>query len=335
MASRVSLNSDIFAYSKPPIYKTQNTKIKLPLLGSARSISNKTLAISSSRSSHSPNSDSSLSKHSMMKKYNMSTTTPHISASSCCIYDTQSCKIIFHKNSSEIKEIASLGKILTCLLCLKLCKDYKISIDSPVIISRKASRVGGTSANLLEDSILSIRSLLYGLMLPSGNDAAWALAEYFGGFIYVTTKPVKYFIEEMNNLARDLQLTCTHFKNPHGLTYKRNVSSARDAAVLSAAAMKDPVFREIVNCREYSAEVSGSDNEITRQVWKNTNILLSEGFEGIKTGVTSSAGPCLCAYYEKYIIVLLHCKSMHSRWNDARKLAQWAQLQAGQEIIKP
>ena len=187
--------------------------------------------------------------------------------------------------------------------------------------------MGGTSANLLEDSTLSIKSLLYGLMLPSGNDAAWALAEHFGGMMYVTNKPVEHFIEEMNTLAKELQLTCTHFKNPHGLAYKRNVSSARDVAVLAANALKEPVLREIVSCREYTAEVRGSDNKITRLVWRNTNILLDEGFGGIKTGVTSSAGPCLCAYYDRYIIVLLHCKSMHSRWNDARKLAQWASIQ--------
>ena len=143
-----------------------------PITSARRSSTNKQTESTRSKRSPSPLQDSYMSQHTIMKRYSILTSIPFVSATSCCIYNVTNEKFIYQKNDTEIKEIASLGKIMTCYLCIKLCRDYKISIESPVIISKKAANITGTSSDLIEGASISIKSLLYGLMLPSGNDSA-------------------------------------------------------------------------------------------------------------------------------------------------------------------
>jgi D-alanyl-D-alanine carboxypeptidase (penicillin-binding protein 5/6) len=171
----------------------------------------------------------------------------------------------------------------------------------------------GTSACLCPSDVLPLLDLLYGLMLPSGNDAATALAEYFGRLLHrelledqpasscPPPKPtfVKYFLGEVNGLARELGLSDSRITNPHGLMSKLNYSSARDVALLSAIAMRNTLFRTIVGTEMHSCRIYNQTSGLHRQIsWINTNKLLGiKPFFGIKTGVTPSAGPCFAAQY--------------------------------------
>jgi len=139
---------------------------------------------------------------------------------------------------------------------------------------------------------------------------------------------VKVFVAEMNMMASKLNLKKTNFTNPHGLADRSNRSTAFDLAMLSAHAIKNPLFAEIVSTVSYEAKMyCKHTKKKLLQLWTNSNKLLEQGFEGIKTGVTTTAGPCLSSAFTvrgmQYTLVLLNCKSMDSRWSEAVNLVQY------------
>jgi D-alanyl-D-alanine carboxypeptidase len=185
-----------------------------------------------------------------------------------------------------------------------MCEKLDVNATSTYVqVSRLASQVQGTSADLVEDDVVSIEDLHYGLMLPSGNDAATVLAENFGVYSYYQSRefldqyekgldmstrrvknPVSYFVREMNEQAKKLGLGETTFANPHGLANKLNKSTALDVAKLCAEALKNAQFRKIVNTKMHFCTIQEKDGWTRDVFWENTNRLLYHGFHGIKTG---------------------------------------------------
>jgi D-alanyl-D-alanine carboxypeptidase len=173
-------------------------------------------------------------------------------------------------------------------------------------------------------------------MLPSGNDAALCLAEGIGailcsekGLNTSETPPDQIYISQMSKYAEELGLSHSHFRNPTGLDYHGNFSTAHEINLIATAAMRFGVFKTIVRSQEHYFSLKGA-NGLKRNVrWVNTNKLLNVGFDGLKTGVTPAAGPCLTASLHSqagYIIVtVLHCKSLEDRWSEVQSLATWAQ----------
>ena len=251
---------------------------------------------------------------------------PKISAKSWIVVDGYSGQLIDSFNENEQREIASLTKIMTCIISIQEASRYRKSFEEYVEISKNASDIDGTRAGLVYGDSLRIWDLLHGLMLPSGNDAAIALAEYFGGLTN-PDNPLSTFINKMNSLAAKLKLCDTIFRNPHGMSTSINVSSSKSIAALTLYALKNSIFQKIVNTHSYTCTVlnGGISRKIT---WINTNRLLRKGFNGVKTGCTPAAGPCLCSYIDqrnkRLLIVMLNVKSMQSRWNEATKLWRWA-----------
>ena len=197
-----------------------------------------------------------------------------VSARRAYVLDAVSGRAIFERESSEQSLIASTTKIMTALIVCEQC-----NVLDRMRIPKEAVGIEGSSMYLQEGEILTLQELLYGLMLSSGNDAATALAIYCGG-------TVEGFAELMNDKARILGLTDTHFVNPHGLDAPGHYSTARDLAVLGAYAMENPVFARTVSAKS----VRIGDRYLT-----NHNKLLwrVDGAEGIKTGYTRSAGRIL------------------------------------------
>ena len=132
----------------------------------------------------------------------------------------------------------------------------------------------------------------------------------------------------MNRYARALGLESTNFANPHGLSHKNNKSTAADIGKLACIAMQDPIVRDIVNKSTYECKGRDIYDEPREYVWTNTNKLLGKGFNGVKTGVTPAAGPCLAASFEKdslhLIIIVMNTKTMDNRWVEVPKLTLWA-----------
>ena len=272
---------------------------------------------------------------------------PFVTAKSWVVADGHTGEVIFGRCEAEKREIASLTKIMTAYAALSLTQRYQVDLAlAKVQIAAKASSLCGTTASLEEGDILSLHDLLYGMMLPSGNDAAQSIAEFCGQLIRNNLRrpeptdceeveeppPLpsahKLFVREMNNLAEQLGLGETWYANPHGLMNFNNRSSARDIARLSSTAMRDPLFRTIIKCRRYTCK--GLDYTGTEKVfkWKNTNKLLAKGYNGVKTGVTFAAGPCLATSIERdglfLIVVILGSKTMDQRWVEVKKLTKWA-----------
>ena len=197
-----------------------------------------------------------------------------VSAKRAYVLDAVSGRVLFEKNSAEQSLIASTTKIMTALVVCEQC-----NVLDRMRIPKEAVGIEGSSMYLREGEILTIQELLYGLMLSSGNDAAVALAIYCGG-------TVEGFAELMNDKARILGLTGTHFENPNGLDSPGHYSTAKDLARLAAYAMENPVFRKTVSAKS----ITVGDRYLT-----NHNKLLwrVEGADGVKTGFTKAAGRIL------------------------------------------
>lgn len=215
-----------------------------------------------------------------------------------------------------MREIASLTKIMTCYTVLMLIDERQLPLETLITIDPSCENIPGTSANLKAGDKLTIHELLYGLLLPSGNDAAHMLDLHF------TTEECS-FVQHMNKNAKRLKLANSFFDCSHGLANHLNFSTAQDIAKLSAICLEDPRFVAIV---------SQKSKRVIRNnyYWENTHKMLGQqGVVPVKTGVTYSAGPCLATALElhpgiKVVVVLLGCKDMDSRWIETYRLAKWA-----------
>jgi D-alanyl-D-alanine carboxypeptidase (penicillin-binding protein 5/6) len=189
---------------------------------------------------------------------------------------------------------------------------------------------------------LPVRDLLYGLLLPSGNDASVALAEHFGsrlpgaGEATEPAAPHDRFVACMNAAAAELGMTATRYENPHGLTAKGHRSSARDLVRLARAALALPSFEQIVGVHRYECMLTGPGGYQRKVVWKNTNRLLEiEGYDGVKTGTTTAAGACLVSRgrhgSQALLVAVLGSASSEARYADTRNLFRWGWSRTGNE----
>ena len=229
------------------------------------------------------------------------------------LYDLNSDTLVFAQNPDEQLYPASLTKVMTCLMTIEMQPD----LDAMVTVTRaglKDMEPGGSNVALKVDEQMSVRDLLYCLMVKSGNDAASVLAVQNSGSI-------EAFVEDMNRRAQELGCTGTHFANAHGLHDDEHYTTARDMARILREAMKYPVFEEIFTCKEYT--VPATNLSEPREL-KTTNYLMrSNGYPivldsrvlGGKTGNTSKAGRCLVTLSEKdgmrLISVVLGAKAVY------------------------
>lgn len=217
---------------------------------------------------------------------------PEISAKSALVYDLSTGKILFEKNPAEKLPMASLAKIMTAIVALENYReDDKLKV-------RKEDLVGENSMGLSSGEVLTVEELLYGLILPSGNDAAEALASnYPGGRLA--------FVKAMNNKAKSLGLSGTNFTNPTGLEGDGDqYSTAFDLLVVTKYAMQFPLFRKVASTVNYQIPATSTHKEFYLE--NETNLLTSyPGVKGIKTGYTEEARLCLVTYltYEGHEII--------------------------------
>ncbi|MDR7868023.1 MAG: D-alanyl-D-alanine carboxypeptidase family protein [Sporomusaceae bacterium] len=239
---------------------------------------------------------------------------PQIKARAGVLIDAKTGDVLFEKNSREHNAPASTTKIMTAILAIESGR-----LDNPVRVSLRAAATRGSSMHLYAGQVLSLHELLSGLLLRSGNDAAVAIAEHLAG-------TNEAFVAQMNERARALGATDTHFRNPHGLSAPGHYSSAYDLALLARFALADPTFAALVGSKEISIEWldrRGREKDVNL---RNTNKLLwmLEEADGVKTGTTGEAGPCLVSSAtrgnHKLIAVVLND---HSRWYDSMQLLKF------------
>lgn len=237
---------------------------------------------------------------------------PDINSRACVVIDRNSNTILFGKNEKEKKKMASTTKIMTATIIIETC-----SLDETIEISKKAAGTGGSRLGLKTGDKITIRDLLYGLMLRSGNDAAVALAEYAGGSI-------EGFAELMNKKAFSLGLTNTHFETPHGLDSDEHYTTAYELAILTNYALNNTTFAQIVGTKEYTITINGYPKQLS-----NTNELLGNfnGVYGVKTGFTNGANRCLVTACKRnnmdIICVVLGADTKKFRTQDSIKLINY------------
>ncbi|MGE0756898.1 MAG: serine hydrolase [Pirellulaceae bacterium] len=237
-------------------------------------------------------------------------------------------------------DFASTTKMMTAYLVLRLAAEHPTVLDEQVTFSQRADQTGGSTSTLRAGEQLPVRELLYGLLLPSGNDASVALAEHFGHRVGQGTSstpdpdraPLESFIREMNRAAASLGMRDTQYRNPHGLTQEGHQSTAADLIVLARAALDLPAFRHYVGTRQHGYTVRSTLGYERHVLWKNTNKLLEiDGYLGVKTGTTDAAGACLVSCGnrdgDELLVVVLGSASSDARYIDSRNLYRWAWAQ--------
>ncbi len=263
---------------------------------------------------------------------------PFVTCRAWAIADADTGELLFSDHPDEPLDIASTTKIMTAFVVLKLAEENSDVLNEVVTFSHRADRTRGSTAAIRAGEQLPVAEVLYGLMLPSGNDAAVALAEHFGSRLADIGSPgsspsqqdsLDAFVEVMNRMAVELGMSNTTYRNPNGLTEDGHQSTAADVLKLATAAMALPAFRDYANTRQRGCTVIGPGGYTRNVLWKNTNRLLSiDGYAGIKTGTTTAAGACLvCAATRQgrsLLLVVLGSDSSDARYVDARNLYRWA-----------
>ena len=192
--------------------------------------------------------------------------------------------VLYEKNPDEKLAPASMTKVMSMLLIMEAIDDGKLSFDDDVVISENASKMGGSQIFLQTGEKYKVRELLKGIAIASGNDAVVAMAEKVSG-------SVDAFVEKMNQRAKGLGLTNTHFDNPHGLDSEQHYTTARDMSKMAKELLKHEEILTFTSIYEdYLKKNDGSS------IWLvNTNKLVRfyEGVDGLKTGFTTTAGYCI------------------------------------------
>ncbi|MGN1107855.1 MAG: D-alanyl-D-alanine carboxypeptidase family protein [Oscillospiraceae bacterium] len=234
-----------------------------------------------------------------------------LSAVSAVLIEAETGTVLYQKNAGERRAMASTTKIMTALLTIEAG-----DLDREFTVDPLAIRVEGTSMGLQEGDRVSRRDLLYGILLPSGNDAANAAAVSVSGSI-------PEFVKLMNSKAQELGLSDTHFVTPSGLDADGHYTTALDLARLTAYAMKEETFREIVACR--SAELEFGNPPYKRTLYNSNKMLARyDGAIGVKTGFTDNARRCLVSAAERDGVTLIAVTlNAGDDWNDHTKMLDY------------
>lgn len=238
-------------------------------------------------------------------------TPPQTGADSAALFDVTGGRFLLLQNADERRPMASTTKIMTGLVVLEQC-----ALDEIVTVPPEAVGVEGSSIYLFAGERITVRTLLYALLLSSANDAAVALACHTAG-------SVADFAAMMNTRAEKLGLTDTHFENPHGLHDEAHYTTARELALIACEALQNDTFAKIVSTVRYTAPQL--DTEGTRLFLNHNRLLRSyEGAVGVKTGFTKKSGRCLVSAAKRDGLTLLAVTLDDAGdWQDHKMLFDW------------
>ncbi|MFI1569099.1 D-alanyl-D-alanine carboxypeptidase family protein [Streptomyces sp. NPDC020490] len=257
-------------------------------------------------------------------------TAPTITAKGGYLMNSATGTTLYSKSADTKRLTASTTKVMTAKVVLS---QSNLNLDTKVTIKKAVSdymvsKGYPSSAHLIVGDKVTVRQLLYGMMLPSGCDAAMALADKFGTGTSVSAR-VKSFISKMNTTAKNLGMTNTHFDSFDGLSNGSNYSTPRDLTKLARSVMKSSTFKTVVKTKSYTAKtITSSGATRTMATWSNTNTLLGwNGTLGIKTGSGPDAHYCLVFAAtlngESVMGTVMTAPSATDRTNDVKKLINY------------
>lgn len=227
------------------------------------------------------------------------------------VMDFESGRILYDKNGDEKRPMASLTKIMTSIMLVENC-----DLDEMIEVPAKATWIGGSTVGLKKGDMVSARSLLYGMLLPSGNDCAYTVAIHIGGTI-------ENFANMMTEKAIKIGAKDTSFANPHGLDNENHYTTAKSLAIITRYALNNKYINEVVNTKSATINFGSFSKLLT-----NTNALLRtyEKADGVKTGFTNGANRCLVASAtddnRRFIAVVLGADTTNIRFLAAKELLE-------------
>lgn len=234
----------------------------------------------------------------------------NVSANNAILMDMDSGRILYEKKAYESRLVASISKIMTAILAIESGK-----LNDEVIVGDEIDESYGSGIYIKKGEVLTLKDLVYGLMLRSGNDASYSISKCVGGS---TSK----FVKLMNKKAKSLKMTKTIFNNPNGLDNEDgNYSSAYDMAILTSYAMKNKEYRKIVKTKTYILTTN-----LNTYKWRNKNKLLFnyEYITGGKTGYTKKAKRTLVTTATKdNINLVVVTLNDGNDWQDHKKLFEY------------
>ncbi|MFE2377921.1 D-alanyl-D-alanine carboxypeptidase family protein [Streptomyces sp. NPDC059398] len=257
---------------------------------------------------------------------------PQISADHAFLLDardgSQEREMWAGSKADESVPMASTTKIMTALVVLKHPEwlDHKITVKQDY--RDYVQKAGGSTADLQTGDTLTVRQMLNAMLIPSGDDAAMALADNFGTGDTPDAR-IADFVSQMNAEAQQLGLKGTHFDTFDGISHGNNHSTARDLAKLGQRAMMQPVFVDVVNKKQYKTEAPAANGHTRYYTWNTTNELLGsyDGALGVKTGSGPEDGYCVVFAAKRdnrtLIGVVLRDKTDKARFDDAAKMLDW------------
>lgn len=234
-----------------------------------------------------------------------------ISSPSAVVICEDTGRILYDKNALEIRPMASLTKLMTAIIFVENCE-----MDEIIQVDEKACYIGGSEVGLKPNTKITAKDLLYGMLLPSGNDAATQIAIHIAG-------STQNFAKLMNIRAKEFGLTNTSFVTPHGLDEDKHYTTAYEMALISKYARQYNIIKEAVQTKYTTININNESKQL-----KNTNALLFDYpyTTGMKTGFTDNAGRCLSASASKdglnLIAVVLGSDSSQIRFNDTRTILE-------------
>lgn len=245
-----------------------------------------------------------------------------LKAESAILIDGNSGKILFEKDPHKKQYPASVTKLMTLVLAMEAIESGRVSLDDEVMASENASSYGGSQIFLADGEVLTLKELILGIALASGNDASVAVAEYIAG-------SHEAFVDMMNEKAKELGLKNTHFMNCNGLHDPNHYTTAYDLGQIALYALKFPKLREICSVKHYRIR---EDTDRPFQ-YDNKNKLLWRypGTDGFKTGWTSDAKYCLAATVEKnglrFVSVVMGVPVKSGHFVDTKVIFNWGYAQ--------
>lgn len=247
----------------------------------------------------------------------------------CAIVVGADGKTYFERSADEPCKIASLTKIMTAIVALE-----SASLDTQITVDNEAATVGQSSAGLLEGDTMDLETALYALLVPSGNDAAIAIANTLGASMAQDGQSAQEaFVAAMNTKAAEIGCSNTVFDNPHGLDYDQWAgaaqSTARDVATMTSYAMQNETFRAVVGGGSTTITVTGADGLARSVMLESTDELMGsyEGLCGVKTGTTDAAGYCFAGACSReageFYTVVLNAPTSEDRFYDTAVMLDW------------
>ena len=230
-------------------------------------------------------------------------------ARSSALYNPDTRSFLYQSNADLRLPMASTTKIVTALVAIE-----SLNLDESVTVTKEAVGVEGSSLYLSEGDVLSVRDLLFGVLLQSANDAATVLALHISGSIPA-------FAEKMTERVRDVGALDTSFQNPHGLDSEEHYTTAHDLSLIAAEALGNETFRQIVSTYKYSFNIGDKPRVIVNH---NKLLKLYDGCIGVKTGYTKKSGRCLVSAAERDGVELI-CVTLNAPddWRDHSTLLDY------------